>query len=346
MTSTLHDLNSMLKTPCWAFLLACVTANCARGHGTPIRVDVLDNRLVASHPLGPGQFAPPVFGEADEEGDFFTVASLPGLGSTILWQLPGLEIFGMSSTSTLSIEVLARPVVDSTPTEHRVLWYWDPVTEEAGASPAPFHLLGTGMRSLTLQPTAQTPPSPFRLANSMAGQTGFHNHGLLSYGLDDDNSAPAGVYGFFARLTSNQYAPSDPFLLVFNYATDYDSSIPASLEIFHSGTLAGDFDLDDDVDGRDFLVWQRLFGSTTRTVADASLNGIVDAPDLEIWQQNYGDDFSALTIAAVSLPEPSSLALLSALAFAMLRSHRFVRQSKANSSALHESFAKSRRVFV
>ena len=31
---------------------------------------------------------------------------------------------------------------------------------------------------------------------------------------------------------------------------------------------------------RDFLVWQRLFGSTSRTVADASLNGVVDAADL------------------------------------------------------------------
>jgi hypothetical protein len=43
-------------------------------------------------------------------------------------------------------------------------------------------------------------------------------------------------------------------------------------------TLPGDFDLDGDVDGRDFLVWQR----------GGSPNGI-NSGDLALWQAQYGN---------------------------------------------------------
>ena len=55
---------------------------------------------------------------------------------------------------------------------------------------------------------------------------------------------------------------------------------------------AGDFDLDADVDGQDFLVWQR----TTPT----------NASNLTTWKNNYGEPTGALTI----VPEPSSLVLV------------------------------------
>jgi len=57
---------------------------------------------------------------------------------------------------------------------------------------------------------------------------------------------------------------------------------------------AGDFDLDSDVDGTDFLVWQRT---------DGTANG------LDEWRTNYGAPLSPFQgIAAV--PEPSTLMLL------------------------------------
>lgn len=61
--------------------------------------------------------------------------------------------------------------------------------------------------------------------------------------------------------------------------------------------LAGDFDKDGDVDGRDFLFWQRNFGSSAAPVgsgADANHNGAVDADDLQIWSENYGVSLSPL----------------------------------------------------
>jgi hypothetical protein len=65
--------------------------------------------------------------------------------------------------------------------------------------------------------------------------------------------------------------------------------------------VPGDFDGDNDVDGRDFLLWQR--GEST--------NGGQDPGDLEDWQANYGTT-GPLT-AATSVPEPASLLLLASV---------------------------------
>ena len=57
--------------------------------------------------------------------------------------------------------------------------------------------------------------------------------------------------------------------------------------------LAGDFDMDDDVDGEDFLLWQRDMG----------------VGDLADWEANYGT--ATLAVAATSaVPEPTSGLLL------------------------------------
>jgi hypothetical protein len=295
----------------------------AWGHGVPINISVDDSRLIASHPLDQ-TFAPPIFGQPDESDDFAFGNDFPGLGNVLIWDIPGLDIHGMNDNASLAIEVLARPVIGSSLGEHRVLWYWDPVSMTVEESSAEFHLLGTGPRSITLQPDNQQSLPPFVLAAPVAGETGFHNHTLLLYGLDDDAVAPAGVYGFFARFVSDSYESSDSFLLLFNYFSDNELLSSAGLAIHEAATLPGDFDLDDDVDGRDFLIWQRLFGSTTRTVVDVSLDGIVDAADLAIWQQNYGTVFGAGSpLAAIGAPEPASMIMIvSAFAVAGLARRR------------------------
>jgi spore coat protein CotH len=63
--------------------------------------------------------------------------------------------------------------------------------------------------------------------------------------------------------------------------------------------IPGDFDVDGDVDGRDFLVWQR----------NPSVGGLAD------WQTNYGTESLAANSTAV--PEPGSLILFCAL-FALM----------------------------
>ncbi len=79
--------------------------------------------------------------------------------------------------------------------------------------------------------------------------------------------------------------------------------------------LAADFDEDDDVDGEDFLAWQRGVGMASPGLADgdADGNGTVDAVDLGIWKGTFGAQPSASPAAAV--PEPTSLVLASLTVF-------------------------------
>jgi hypothetical protein len=63
------------------------------------------------------------------------------------------------------------------------------------------------------------------------------------------------------------------------------------------GAQYGDFEQDGDVDGADFLVWQRTLG-TTNPAADATGDGAVNATDLTIWRENFGVDFTVGKVAA------------------------------------------------
>ena len=75
--------------------------------------------------------------------------------------------------------------------------------------------------------------------------------------------------------------------------------------------LQGDFDQDNDVDGADFIVWQRGFGllvGADVSDGDANNDGKVDHTDLQLWQANYGSQ-SPLLAAAATVPEPGTLVL-------------------------------------
>jgi hypothetical protein len=83
-----------------------------------------------------------------------------------------------------------------------------------------------------------------------------------------------------------------------------------------------DFDGDGDVDGRDFLIWQRGFGSTGQTTnsqGDADGSGSVGGDDLAIWAAQFGNSSSAAV--ATSVPEPASAGLV-LLAFVVMAGRR------------------------
>ncbi len=74
-----------------------------------------------------------------------------------------------------------------------------------------------------------------------------------------------------------------------------------------------DFDGDTNVDGADFLAWQRGNGIDDGTAlladGDANGDGNVDATDLAAWQGQYGNGIaSSATLGAV--PEPTSLLMI------------------------------------
>jgi hypothetical protein len=92
------------------------------------------------------------------------------------------------------------------------------------------------------------------------------------------------------------------------------------------GGLSADFDRDGDVDGRDFLIWQRgfgLIGQTTRSTGDATGEGTVNAADLVKWSQQYGSPTVAIVAPTVGLPEPHADVFALGIAVVLL-TRRFI----------------------
>ena len=77
-----------------------------------------------------------------------------------------------------------------------------------------------------------------------------------------------------------------------------------------------DFDDDGDVDGLDFLTWQRGYGTgSLHSDGNANGDGTIDAVDLAIWQQQYSTTLPLST----TVPEPCTLILLLGLLVPVLR---------------------------
>ena len=145
-----------------------------------------------------------------------------------------------------------------------------------------------------------------RWAGSAAGSSGQNLEGLtLGPRLANGNWLLVGVV--------DNNAGADP--LSGNTLVTFElSAIPSA-----------DFDEDGDVDGRDFLNWQRGFGTTigaTHSHGDADRDGDVDDNDLELWSTNY----SVPPVAAQSVPEPAFAGALFAgmLSFAMAGVRRHI----------------------
>jgi hypothetical protein len=69
---------------------------------------------------------------------------------------------------------------------------------------------------------------------------------------------------------------------------------------------------DQQVDGSDFLAWQRGYGgagATTLANGDFNYDGVVDPQDLAVWQSQSGTS-AALSAAAAGVPEPATFSLV------------------------------------
>lgn len=110
-----------------------------------------------------------------------------------------------------------------------------------------------------------------------------------------------GNYVSYVTMNDLRIGNSNPSLqniLIFGDSSDLPGNVSAewySIGVYGAG-IAGDFDQDGDVDGHDFLVWQRGYSS------------IYDDSDLADWKNNYGYQPNSMFTALI--PEPATFHLL------------------------------------
>ncbi|MCH7751481.1 MAG: PEP-CTERM sorting domain-containing protein, partial [Planctomycetes bacterium] len=137
--------------------------------------------------------------------------------------------------------------------------------------------------------------------------------GAASNYLTDLNADPNDVDFGLAWAVSG----SDP-----NFPAFHAREVLEDVE-FHAGGDVGspgafelndaDFDDDNDVDGVDFLIWQRGLGvGSTHAEGDANGDSIVNEADLAVWEAQYGSPppLSAPLSVSSTVPEPASAVLV------------------------------------
>jgi len=129
----------------------------------------------------------------------------------------------------------------------------------------------------------------------------------------------AGVTSFGSTidgLIDSDYGDRGSYTRVSQFTTWIADTIAAN-----SPPIAdANFDQDNDVDGADFLTWQRGFGvGTTFATGDADGNHVVDGDDLSIWENQFGGaPLSAFTV----VPEPAAVVLFAGTAVFVMMSRR------------------------
>jgi hypothetical protein len=189
-----------------------------------------------------------------------------------------------------------------------VLWY------SSGGPPikAPANVKLTGLNQYTAQKieisrdgvSPQFPGFPI---------TGTDNHEVF---WTLTGPIQAGVYGVSYHASGLAGgSPATPYetseLFVVALSTVGFNNVNAVKMVYAAATaIPGDFDLDGDVDGADFVVWQTHFPSTSGAeliTGDADLDGDVDGADFVAWQTHFPTAPSPATV-----PEPSGIWLIAA----------------------------------
>lgn len=141
--------------------------------------------------------------------------------------------------------------------------------------------------------------------------TGLWHYGVNNSKLDSSNPYQDGAWisspaGMAWRMLTDGSWDSWTFTQTFDFTAFAENPQAADEPV-----SSGDFNLDNDVDGTDFLAWQRGFGSDSNAAlaqGDANGDGLVDGEDLNQWQMNFGS-MANTTADAQTVPEPATVKL-------------------------------------
>jgi T5SS/PEP-CTERM-associated repeat protein len=135
----------------------------------------------------------------------------------------------------------------------------------------------------------------------------FNFSGNLQVNLDDSYVPQLGDSFSIARVSGNITGSPNTLLPELSEGLSWEMTFEPHellLSVIAAPALPGDFDFDGDVDGRDFLTWQRN----------------TNVGDLADWQANYG--VGTLTANSTAVPEPTCFVLYGI--FMILTPHRRV----------------------
>lgn len=152
------------------------------------------------------------------------------------------------------------------------------------------------------------------------------NDPLVMTDIDGDATQ---LSNLFQTLTSAIAGSGDTLTLELVAVADGGSEAFAFDNIVIEGLTIladdADFDQDGDVDGVDFLAWQRGLGNgSTLAEGDANGDGQVDEMDLAVWQSQYAGGAGGAQQALAAVPEPASVVLILGV-FSLMPTRRFSR---------------------
>ena len=158
---------------------------------------------------------------------------------------------------------------------------------------------------------------PGALVQNTFNDGGVHQH-IIMLVVDNDGDGqtnrPEGIFLTTMVLRAEGFEDSDPFLFVHRTSglTNEPRDIAAlwaneNYESLIGEALPGDFDGSGDVDGADFLAWQRDLGT---------------ADDLAIWQNSYAGSALATQVAITAVPEPTTVGMTILAALVCLAGRR------------------------
>jgi hypothetical protein len=132
-----------------------------------------------------------------------------------------------------------------------------------------------------------------------------------------------GPSGEGALSLGSLFSPGGTQDLQVQITTTDGTVINGVVNYIDSPGLPGDYNGDNVVDSRDYVVWRNSLGATGMNLpADGTGDGTVDHLDYTFWKQRYGNTASGALVAPAAVPEPSSLVVLgmvAPLAFAVRR---------------------------
>jgi autotransporter-associated beta strand protein len=135
----------------------------------------------------------------------------------------------------------------------------------------------------------------------------FTPTGAETFTIIDSASVVAGEFGNYAQGAPVDLAGTTFYINYHGGADGHDVVLAPNVPVLENA----DFNDDGNVDGADFLIWQRGLGAGGLSQGDANGDNQVNGADLAIWKAQFGTT-GLSTGAAGAVPEPASLWLVGA----------------------------------